>query len=356
VTATVRDYVFGMVGRPRSAAGLLLLIIPVALVLAAALLGPYPSLLRGWLLGFAVWSCAPIGSMALLLIHRLTGGRWGVAISPVVRPLAAMMPLVAIAFLPVLAGLPHIYPWAADPSQIKPDVARWYLSEPLFVVRSLIALVGWSVLGVVFAAGAGGRLMAALGLAFFGLTISLVAVDWYLSLEPRYVATAFAAMVAIQQLLVALAVAGLLGSSELEGKVAGDIGGLLIATLLGVVYLDYMTYVVAWYGDLPDKAEWFLKRGTTPWMVTLVVLFILGAVLPFAMLLVKSVRTSRSGLRIASLLILIGTALHFGWLLVPAFTAQRSVIATGVVALAVLTAASILIARDAAAAEARHAE
>ncbi len=36
---------------------------------------------------------------------------------------------------------------------------------------------------------------------------------------------------------------------------------LLIATLLGVVYLEFMTFVVAWYGDLPDKAAWFLKRA-----------------------------------------------------------------------------------------------
>ena len=42
---------------------------------------------------------------------------------------------------------------------------------------------------------------------------------------------------------------------------AGDLGGLLIATLLGVVYLEFMTFVVAWYGDLPDKAAWFLKRA-----------------------------------------------------------------------------------------------
>jgi hypothetical protein len=356
VTATVRDYMFGMVGRPRSAAGLLLLIIPVALVLIAALLGTYPSLLRGWLLGFAIWSCGPIGSMALLLIHRLTGGRWGMAASPVLRPLAAMMPLVAVAFVPVLAGLVHIYPWAADPRQIKPDVAQWYLSAPWFVLRSVIALVGWSVLGVVFAAGAGGRLLAALGLAFFGLTISLVAVDWYLSIEPRYVATAFAMMIAVQQLLVALAVAAVLSPSELEGNVAGDIGGLLIATLLGVVYLDYMTYVVAWYGDLPNKAEWFLKRSTVSWTVALIVLFVVGAVAPFAMLLLRSVRTSRPGLQTAGLLILIGTALHFGWLLVPAFAGQPSIIATGAVVLAVLTVASVQVARGAASAEARHAE
>ena len=122
-----------------------------------------------------------------------------------------------------------------------------------------------------FAAGLGSRLLAGLGLAFFGLTISLVAVDWYLSLDPHYVATAFAAMIAIQQLLAALAVTALIGPPAIEGKVAGDIGGLMIATLLGVVYLEFMTFVVAWYGDLPDKAAWFLKRvASSGWLSVLI--------------------------------------------------------------------------------------
>src|SRR5207302_6331478 len=138
------------------------------------------------------------------------------------------------------------------------DVAHWYLNEPSFLARSLIALGGWSFLGVMFAGGCRSRLLAGLGLAFFGLSISLVAVDWYLSLEPHYAATAFAAMIAVQQLLAALAVVALIGPPAIDGKVAGDLGGLLIATLLGVVYLELMTFVVAWYGNLPDKAAWFL--------------------------------------------------------------------------------------------------
>ena len=356
MTTALRNRTLSIVGTRRSAAGLLLLFVAIVLWVVAAFAGSYPSLLRGWLFGFAVWSCASIGSMTLLLIHRLTGGRWGVAIAPVLCPLTAMMPLVAVSFLPVLVGLHAIYPWAADPGQISSDVARWYLSQPAFILRSLIALVGWSVLGVTFALGAGGRLLAALGLAFFGLMISLVAVDWYLSVEPHYVATAFASMIAIQQLLAALAVAAVTSPPDLDGKVARDIAGLLIATLLGVVYLEYMTYVVAWYGDLPHKAEWFLKRSTTGWTITLIVAFVVGAVLPFAMLLLKSVRSSRSGLRITGLLLLIGTVLHLAWLLIPAFAAQAAVVATGAAVLAVLTIASALFASGIASAEADHAQ
>jgi hypothetical protein len=124
-----------------------------------------------------------------------------------------------------------------------------------------------------------------------------------------------------------------------------------------VVYLAYMTFVVAWYGDLPDKAAWFLKRSTSVWSAVLITALLLGAVLPFAMLLLRVVRTSRRGLRIAGLLILAGTALHFAWLIVPGFDDQLAVVAAAFVVLIVLTAVAVLQGRHLQPLlEARHAE
>jgi hypothetical protein len=281
--------------------------------------------------------------MTWLLIHRMTGGDWGYAVAAIQRPAAAMTPLLVFCFVPILAGLPHIYPWAADPASLPADVAHWYLNDASFAIRSLIALFGWSFLAVVFAMGLGSQLLAGLGLAFFGLTISFIAVDWILSLDPHYVATAFAATIAIQQLLAALAVAVLIGAPADNEKVRGDLGGLLIATLLGVVYLEFMTFVIAWYGDLPDKAAWFLRRSSATWIVVLIITLVIGALLPFGMLLKRSVRRSRDGLRVASALILAGTVLHFSWLIIPAFDDQAIVVVMACAGLAGLTLISFLI-------------
>ena len=325
------------------ATGVALLVAAEGLLAVLGLFVPIETPVRGWLVAFAAWSLVPIGSMVLLLIHHLTGGEWGYAAAPVLRPAAAMVPLIALAFVPVLIALPEIYPWATDPSAIPADVARWYLNQPSFLIRAVITLGGWSLIGIVFAAGLGSRLLAGLGLAFFGLTISFVAVDWYLSLEPHYVATAFAAMIAIQQLLAALGVAAVIGAPAIDGKVAGDLGAFLIATLLGVVYLEFMTFVVAWYGDLPEKSVWFLERSGLGWISVLITAILTGAVLPFALLLVKAVRRSRLGLRIAGGLILFGTILHVAWLLVPAFDIQAGTMAFACAGIALLVLISLMI-------------
>ena len=130
-------------------------------------------------------------------------------------------------------------------------------------------------------------------------------------------------MIAIQQLLAALAVTAVIGAPAIDGKVAGDLGALLIATLLGVVYLEFMTFVVAWYGDLPEKAAWFLKRAGLGWII--------GSDRGHCGRRRSAVRNAAGaarsaaaacGLRIAGGLILFGTILHFAWLLVPAFDAS----------------------------------
>jgi len=332
-----------------------ILLLSVALIVAAGYRTPVLS--QGWLLAFAIWSCVPIGSMILLLIHSLTGGQWGTATAAMLRPSAALCAAVAIAFLPMLTTSGQLYPWALDGSHIAHDVGRWYLNWASYALRAAVALGGWCVLGITFALAKGGRLLAALGLAFYGATISLVAVDWFLSVEPHYVATAFPAMIAIQQLAATLAFVALLTAPTLDESAASDVGALLLAVLLGVVYLEFMTYVVAWYGDLPDKAAWYLKRSSPGWAATIVIAFALGAALPFCILIVGKCRRSRYGLQSAGILVLLGSVLHFCWLIVPAFDQQDAVLTCGMGALAALGMSSILIGGALSPAlEAQHAE
>jgi len=100
---------------------------------------------------------------------------------------------------------------------------------------------------------------------------------------------------------------------------------------------------VSWYGDLPDKASWYVRRQALVWEGVLGGALLSGALVPFAMLLLERVRRSRGGVRVAGLLILFGTALHFAWLLVPAFPDQALVCVFACGALVILSAVSLLI-------------
>jgi hypothetical protein len=289
------------------------------IALAIGLAASPKSVMQGWLVAFVFVSGIPIGCLVLLLIHRLTGGRWGIALAPVLLPAASMVPFVAIAFLPLAFGLSVPYRWASDTSMLRPAVAHVYLNQSAFLLRSAIALIGWSVLAIAVVRERCTALMAGLGLVFHAVVISLVAVDWILSIDSSFSSSAFAATIAIQQLLSALSFAAIAGSAGRKKEVPADLAGLIMATLLGTVYLALMSFIVIWYGNLPDKAAWYLLRGRDGWQWLIASAVVIGALVPLCLLLKENVRQSRGALRIIGGLVLLGVFLHVAWLTAPAF-------------------------------------
>jgi hypothetical protein len=316
------------------------LAVAAILIAAALLIEGVQATARGWLICFGVVSQIPIGSLVLLMIHRLSGGVWGSAFAPVLRPAALCVPLAALALIPIALAAHVIYPWLSS-SNAMPEV-HIYLNTPAFLARAALALIGWSILGLIFGLGLGGQLLAALGLAFYGLTISFVSVDWFLSVDPHYTSTAFGAMIGIQQILAALAATALLSPKTIPERNLGDLASFLLAGLLGVVYLELMTFIVDWYGNLPDKAAWYLARSHDGWVAAITACACL-ALLSFAMLLLPSVRKSRGLMRIAGALIFSASTLHLVWLIAPSLSEQGRLLVAAALCGAALVPLSVLI-------------
>jgi hypothetical protein len=273
----------------------------------------------GWLIGFTFWAQVLVGSLTLFMIHRLTGGRWGQLAAPVIAPAAAAIPLLTVLAVPLFVAIPALYPWSRHPDAIKPDVLSYYLNTPAFIVRTVLALAGWTVLAILLPRNAGppGRLLAALGLVFHAIVISSVSIDWYLSLEAPFTSSSFGASVAISSLVAALAWTAVLAPAPIDDPAVGDLGALLLATVLGITYIDFMAVLVIWYGDLPREEAWFVARGSLPWTALAVAAFILVSLLPVLALLLSRVRNARKPLRAVGLCILTGLACYDAYLIAP---------------------------------------
>ena len=217
---------------------------------------------RGWLLAFVLFSQVALGAMALLLLHNLIHVRWGVQFGPLLRALALGVPLLALFWIPIAIHLGAVYPWVSSPAQVPPDVHAAYLNPASFALRSIVALAGWMLFAVLLLInGAVSRLTAALGLVFFGLSSYVFGFDWILSVGAPFISSAFNAEIAIQCLMAGLAACALFVPNVADRQARGDAGGFLLATSLGVFYFGLMSYIVNWYGNLPDQAEWYLDRG-----------------------------------------------------------------------------------------------
>jgi hypothetical protein len=280
-----------------------------------------PAAAGGWLIAYLFWSGISIGSITALMIHRLTGGRWGDLHGEALWAAAGGIVVIALMFIPVLALLPAFYPWAGGPSAAAPDVRDYYLNGVYFVARSVVAFVGWTVIVFVLARrnGPAAVLVAAVGLVFQGFIIGFVGLDWIQSISPPFFSTSFGASLAVTQLMSALAWAAVSAPARRDEEASCDLGGLLLATVLGLAYLDFMTYLIVWYGDLPHKNGFFVSRETTPWLHIAGGAFALMIVVPTFALFLSRIRNNASAMRAVGGIVLAGVALQYAWLAGPAY-------------------------------------
>jgi hypothetical protein len=302
-----------------------------ALLLFLAVIDP-ALFAQGYLAAFVLVSMVPIGSLTLLLVGGLTGGDWMAELKPVLVGAARALPLLPLAFIPIILLRPYIYPWPGDGTPA--DVARLYLNPAFFAARTLLGLLVLSVLS--WRTAWTRQISSAIGLVVVAAILSLLPVDWMLTLRPRSTSAAFGLGFAIEQLLAALGFCALLAPQARSIRANADLAGLILAAILGTVYFGYMQFLITWYGNIPDKVNWYALRTAAPWPMLALGGFVAGAALPFLAMLAPRIRHHAAGMRGVGALVLTGTTLHVAWLVLPALAplaAGPAIIAAATLAL-----------------------
>jgi hypothetical protein len=291
---------------------------------------------RSYLPACLFWIGLPLGSLALLMIHRLTGGKWGSFIRPILEASAGTLPVNAVLFLPLTFGLARLYAWAGPDwtaLAISGGQAS-YLRPGFFLIREATVFVLWfclaSALELWRNKSAEARLdrRSALGLIVYGLTVTVFGIDWVMSLEPRWTSTNVGFLSAVNPMVAALAFAVLArclltpAGRNTVGTLASlfqDLGGLLLAFVLLWSYLAFQEYLTIWSENLPDKAMWYVQRLNAGWRWWTWVMAAVCGGLPFALLLFRTHKRNPKRLIWAAGLVLAGNALDVYWLVLPSF-------------------------------------
>lgn len=282
---------------------------------------------HAWLAALTCWIGWPLGSIALVLIHALTGGRWGWAIRGQLAAGIATLPLVLAAVLPVLFVLHALYPWMHADVALHLD-NRFYLNAPFFYTRGIVYLVVW--LGLGFAVLRALRQenpepllyrMAPPGLIALALTITFSAIDYTLSMEPHFKSSIYGLLVGSEAVLLALSVA-VMGTACARrpngGESLEDLGKLLFGLLVLWAYLDFMQLLIVWNSDLPEEASWYVRRLIGDWAVVAALIVGLHFMLPFFALIWPQVQRSRAAIRWLAALLVIIEVPRAWWIVIPA--------------------------------------
>src|SRR5437867_3704651 len=120
-----------------------------AVLCVVGYLGHPAQFFRSYLMAYLFWLGVVLGCLAILMLHYLVGGRWGIVIRRVLEAATRQLPLMVVLGMPLLFGLPDLYVWARPGGVGEPGMSplqQVYLRVPFFLGRAGVYFVIWLVL------------------------------------------------------------------------------------------------------------------------------------------------------------------------------------------------------------------
>src|SRR4051794_3012907 len=195
-----------------------------AIIAAIGATRNFPQFMDSYLFAYQFILGIALGSLALVMLHHMTGGDWGYCIRRVLEASAITMPLLTILFIPIFLNAKLLYPWA-NPDFFKNDhvmqlqIERWF-RVGFWQVRAVIYFAIWNIFAILMWYGSGKhdrtgdpwlvvrmQRFSALGLVLYVTSMSAAAVDWIMAREAHWYSTIIGLVICVSQALSALVIA-----------------------------------------------------------------------------------------------------------------------------------------------------
>ncbi len=297
---------------------------------------------QSYLMAYLLLLGATLGSLALGMIHQLSGGAWGVVTRRILGAASRVLPVLTLLFLPLLLGLHDLYEWthaevvAADP------ILRGkqpYLNIPFFLARAVLYFGVWNAFAYFLnrwsldqdrspdprIARRMQRLSGG-GLVAYVLTMTFASFDWVMSLDPHWYSTIYGVLFLGGQALTALAflviaLAWLSRREPLNTIVVPthfhDLGNLMLAFVMLWAYFSFSQYLIIYSANLPEEITWYTRRLFTGWRVIGIGLVIFHFAVPFLILLSRAVKRNPQLLVKVAIGIIVVRLIDLFWLIAP---------------------------------------
>jgi hypothetical protein len=318
---------------------------------AVGLLSARDVFMQSYLVAYIFWMGLTIGALGLVMIHHLTGGAWGMVARRIWEASMGTLPLMVVLFVPIALNLQTLYAWArpeaADDHLIHLKAA--YLNVPFFLARAALFFVVWGGLISVLSRHSRqqdempaqlpgpidrrARVVSGPGLVLLVLTVTFMAVDWVMSLDPHWYSTIFGILMIGGQGLSTMAftivvLASLVRfqpmSRVLHADALHDLAKLMFAFVLLWAYFSVSQLLIIWSADLPEETPFYLERLHGPWAPVSIALLLLQFVLPFLLLLSRGLKRRADRVKWIALLILVMRVVDIAWTIGPVFRAEGS--------------------------------
>ncbi len=321
--------------------GGILLVIGLILGVAAFFADSYRASFA-YLVSFIFFLSIVVGSLFLVALEYAANADWSTPFRRVSEFLAAGLPLLLIFAIPLMFNTSNLFQWShADyvSSDKMLQAKSAYLNTPFFMVRVFAIIIIWIFFYFMIIKNSrkqddtGNQLLtkrnitlSVIFIPIFAITLTLVAVDWIMSLESRWFSTIFgvylfagvawSSLAALTITSIKLKEKGFLHPSVKEDHYY-SLGTLMFAFTAFWGYIAFSQYMLIWYGNLPEETFWFMQRWAGGWKIVSVLLIITHFIVPFFYLISYESKTNPKKLKFISIWILCVHFLDLYWLIMP---------------------------------------
>jgi len=283
------------------------------------------------------------GSVFLVALEYIAGAVWSVPMRRVNEFLAGLVPVTPVLAIPLFFHLHDLFHWAhadivaADPLLVAKSP---YLNIPFFTIRFLIVFAVWILFYYLFTKNStkqdltkDARLttvnikLAAVFLPLFAVTLTVLAVDWAMSLEPHWYSTILGVYYFAGTTLASVAAATyVIARLHETGYLPGlrrdhfySLGALMFAFVNFWAYIAFSQFLLIWYANLPEETYWFMKRWQEGWQYVSVLLIVIHFLIPYFVLLPQDAKMDLRRLKVMAIVVLIAHLLDLYWLIMPGY-------------------------------------
>ena len=326
--------------------GWILFVLGVVAALATYAVDPRRGAFDNLILFLAIVSLA-VGSLFFVALEYIAGAVWSVPLRRVNEFLAGLVPLTPVLAIPLFFQLHELFDWshatAADPVLASKSS---YLNIEFLVIRFVVVSAIWILFYLVFTRNSTRQdvtresklttwniRLSALFMPVFAVTITIIAVDWAMSLEAHWYSTIFGVYYFSASVLAAIAAATLVVILMQEGGYLPwlrrdhlySLGALMFAFVNFWAYIAFSQFLLIWYANLPEETFWFMRRWQHGWEYVSVLLIIVHFAVPYFALLSQDSKMDPKRLKFIAIWILAAHLLDVYWLVMPTYSETVSV-------------------------------
>ena len=330
---------------------------PILIVVGLALLGLSVALGAGvgwntfwksYLIGFMASAGIALGALFFVMLQHITRSGWSITVRRLAEGIARNLSWMWILFVPILVMVLKgdgslLYQWG-DEYLMEHDhllhKKATYLSPAFWSARAIFYLLVWAVLGWLYFKWSTNQdrdgdvkwthrmqQWAPLGIILYGVTQSYAAIDWMMTLQPKWFSTMFPVYYFASTMCgffcaIILFARYMQRTGHLKQAISvehyHDLGKWLFG--LGVVfwaYIGFSQYMLIWYANLPVETSWYIVRQLGGWAPVSLLLLFGHFVVPFVLLITRWTKRWRFTLPLIACWLMLMFFVDICWIVLP---------------------------------------